>query len=89
MIYFNPFNQSDELMKNNYEWNNKIMQFTWLLDKNWKEIYFDDLVKAPSWEIFLVIWYEEEMRIALKQKDTIYNFNVPLYEVVGNLHSNA
>jgi hypothetical protein len=69
-----------------YKWDFELRQFTWLLDNNLVEVYFDDLVKAPSWEIFQVIWYDEEMRIALKRKDTIYNFNVPLYEVVGNVY---
>lgn len=63
-------------------------EFTWLLDKNGREIYFDDLVQAPSWNIFQVIWYEDEVRIALKYKDTIYNFNVPLYEVIWNIYDN-
>jgi hypothetical protein len=64
------------------------LQFTGLHDKNGKEIYFDDFVKAPSGNIFQVIWYDEEMRIALKHKDTIYNFDVGLYEVISNIYEN-
>jgi uncharacterized phage protein (TIGR01671 family) len=59
-------------------------QFTGLHDKNGVEIYFKDLVKAPSGNVFEVVWHDEEMKIALKSKDTYYNFNVPLYEIIKN-----
>lgn len=68
-----------------FNWENA-EQFTGLHDKNGKEIYFNDFVKAPSGNVFQVIWYDEEMRIALKFQDTIYNFNVALYEVCSNKH---
>lgn len=57
-------------------------------DKNGTKVFFGDLVKAPSGNIFEVIWYDEEMRIALKRLDVIYNFNVALFEVIGNIHDN-
>lgn len=57
-------------------------------DKNEKNIFFNDFVKAPSGNIFQVIWYDEEMRIALKRKNTIYGFNVGLYELCGNPYEN-
>jgi hypothetical protein len=70
-------------------WNDfSFEQFTGVRDKDGKDIYFGDLVRAPSGNIFEVIWYEDEMRIALKYKDTIYNFNAGLYELVGNIHEN-
>jgi len=63
-------------------------QFTGLKDNKNNDIYFGDLVKAPSGLIFEVIYYEEELRIALRHDNCIYGFNVPLYEVVGNIHEN-
>lgn len=63
-------------------------QLTGLKDRNGKEIYFKDIVKDPSGNYFVVEWDDQEMRIVLKRQDTLYGFNVPSYEVVGNVFEN-
>lgn len=63
-----------------------LLEYTGRKDKNGKEIYFHDLVKAPSGNIFEVVWDEDSLSTKLLYKDTLYGFNVKLYELIGHIH---
>jgi len=63
-------------------------QYTGYKYMNSEEIYFGDLVKAPSGLVFDVVWDDGNMSISLKRGDAFFNFNIPLYEKVGTIHTN-
>lgn len=63
-----------------------IMQFINSNDRNGIEVYEGDILEAPSGNLFIVRWYEEEMRWAMWAKDTWYNMNMALHTVVGNIY---
>jgi hypothetical protein len=71
-----------------------VSQFTGLYEggvPDGREIYFGDRMRAPSGLILEVFWFEDEMRIALRDigdNGGIYNFNVPLYNIAGNAIEN-
>lgn len=66
----------------------KLMQFINTQDGNGNDIYDGDILKAPSGNLFIVKWYQSEMRWAIQHMDTWYNLNAALYRVIGNIHSN-
>jgi hypothetical protein len=83
----NYFSLGEDLQKSRLAYKHELILFTGQVDKNGKDIYFDDLVKAPSGKIFKVIWDDEGLSIRLQTNDLFYyNFNVPLFEVVGNIY---
>lgn len=61
-------------------------QYTGLKIKN-EEIYFGDLVKAPSGLVLEIVWSEEDMGIKLRDGINYYNFNMSIYDKVGNIHT--
>lgn len=66
-----------------------LCQFTGIYDSVGKEVYLSDIVQSPSGRYFEVFWHDNTMSIQIKDTTTgeIFNFNAPLYKVVGNIHS--
>lgn len=63
------------IQKRNWDWDElKIMQYTWLKDKNWKEIYFWDILATSNSNRDYDIWDKEEYgyTTVLERKDELW-----------------
>ncbi len=88
MVYLTP-NEFSLRLPSNVESCAVIMEFINSQDREGVDVYDGDILEAPSGELFVVIWHEEEMRWVMKSKDTLYDMNMGLHKVVGNIFENA
>lgn len=68
--------------------NKKLFQFIGSNDMNGREVCEGDILMSPSRKYFLVKWNEEEMRWSMFADDTIYQMNMGILCVVGNIMEN-
>lgn len=84
----------NSILGKNGEWMNAddvcidLMQYIGYKDAEGVEVYEGDILQDPHGNLFVVKWYEEEMRWAMWSKDTWYKLNMPFLKVVGNVYEN-
>jgi len=72
-----------------FEWDLTIMQFTWLYDKNWKEIYEWDKLNV-YWKIWIVEYNHASFILTDENWENHWSIFTPgEYEIVWNIYKDS
>ena len=87
-------NDCDGIYKENKVDTDTIGQFTGLFDKSGKEICEGDIIQIDEEGYAKVVWNKEKASFEYQScryitvANTFYEFNMPYFLVVGNIHDN-
>jgi len=67
---------------------NSIWQFTWLIDKNWVEIYEGDIVSSNLWLLKWDVYYRQEWLYEIRRAWWLFEYDMWRFEVIWNIYQN-